>query len=595
MSSQPGDATVTENPVHELHDVKDLEDIVWQSRPVYELQLGEVLIQEGVINETDLDQALTEQERRPGTQLGKILVSLGLANQYDIHMALARKLGIPRVSIKHLVPKPEVMAEISADIALLYNVMPLGIINDRLIVAMENPLDWHTLEVLQFHTNRRIEPVVASHAELNRALGTYYGKLDEAQILEEINEDAIIETVHTDHDTQSLGTIEQEASKKPVVRLLNAIILQGVLRGASDIHVRPGKDQADILYRVDGVLQFSRTIQKSLLAPLIARIKIIGNMNIAERRRPQDGHARFIHQGNTIDFRISIMPSTKGESAVVRILDKEVGLRSMEELGFTDENLEGLRRILTHNHGMLLVTGPTGSGKSTTLYAVLNELRRLGPHIITVEDPVEYDMDGVEQMQISNIIGYTFAEALRHILRHDPDVIMVGEIRDLETARIAVKAALTGHLVLSTLHTNDAASAVTRLTEMGVEPYLVSSTVLGVLAQRLVRKICPECKEIDTSISDDVRKVLKVSKNEKFYIGKGCTNCNNTGYQGRITVVELLTMTSELVDMVNKEVPEEKLREVATRNGMQPLTENGVELARRGITSLSEVFAVRLE
>ena len=575
----------------DIHSVDDLVKVLWSTRPLHELHLGEALMEEGLLAQSDLDSALDEQRRQPGIQLGQLLVQMELVKESDIHIAMARKLGIPRVSIKHHIPLPEVMAEISPDIALLYTVMPLAIINNKLIVAMENPLDLKTIEILQFHSNHRIEPVIATHEELNQALGTYYGKIGEAQIIQEIDD----EQVMPDDIRKSANSIEYEASKKPVVRLLNTIILQGVLRGASDIHIRPGKEHADILYRVDGVLQYSRRLKKSLLMPLVARIKIIGNMDIAERRRPQDGHARIVHQNNNIDFRISIMPSIKGESAVIRILDKEVGMRPMPELGFLENDLEKFRELITHNHGMILVTGPTGSGKSTTLYAALNEVKKRGPHIVTVEDPVEYDMDDVDQIQVSNIIDYTFAEALRHILRHDPDVIMIGEIRDLETAHIAIKSALTGHLVFSTLHTNDAPSTITRLTEMGIEPYLVSSTVLGVVAQRLVRKICPDCRTEAKDIAPDVYRLLKIRKNEVFYHGKGCATCNNSGFHGRTTIVELLMISPEMIELINKHAPEDQLRKLAIKQGMQTLTENGIELARRGITTLEEVFAIRLE
>ena len=594
MSTETNTPTSLADQATDIHSVDDLKNVLWNTRPLYELHLGEALIQEGLLTQDNLDIALKEQTRQPGIQLGEIMVNLGFVKKTDIYMAMARKMGIPYVSIKNHIPEQKVISEISADIALLYNVMPLAIINNKLIVAMENPLDLKLVELLQFHSNHRIETVIAAHDELNHALGSLYGWLDETKIIEEINNDEEF-NVDINSELQSVRTIETEASKRPIVRLLNTIILQGVLRGASDIHIRPSKDHADILYRVDGVLQYSRKIKKSLLLPLIARLKIISNMDIAERRRPQDGHAHILRQNNNIDFRISIMPSTKGESAVIRILDKEVGMRPLNELGFVENDLKRIELLMTHNHGMVLVTGPTGSGKSTTLYAMLNELKRRGPHIITVEDPVEYDMDDVDQIQISNIIDYTFAEALRHILRHDPDVIMVGEIRDLETGKIAIKSALTGHLVLSTLHTNDAPSAITRLTEMGVEPYLVSSTVLGILAQRLVRRVCPDCIEEDHKTPEEVRGILKVHKKDVFYHGKGCETCGFTGYHGRTTAVELLTVTPELTELINKSVPEVELRKLCLKQGMQSLTDNGIELARRGLTTLDEVFAIRLE
>jgi type IV pilus assembly protein PilB len=582
---------------NDIHSVDDLQNILWSAHPMHELHLGEALIESGLLTQQDLDTALKEQKQKPGTQLGEVLVQMKLVKRGDIYMAMARKLGIPHVSIKNHIPQTKAMALISADIALQYTVMPLAIINNKLIVAMENPLDIKTIELLQFRSGYQIETVIASHEELNHVLGTYYGRIGETEILDEIDEidDANVKNLLHEMGRINPSSIEYEAGKKPIGRLLNTIILQGVLRSASDIHIRPGKDYGDILYRVDGMLQYSRRIKKSLLLPLIARLKIIGNMDIAERRMPQDGHARIIHQNNNVDFRISIIPSVKGESAVIRILNKEVGMLPLYELGFMDKDLEKINHLISHNHGMVLVTGPTGSGKSTTLYAALNEVKKRGPHIITVEDPVEYDMDDVVQIQVNNIIDYTFAEALRHILRHDPDVIMIGEIRDLETANIAVKAALTGHLVFSTLHTNDAPSSITRLTEMGIEPYLVSSTVLGVVAQRLVRKICPDCKEPDNSNTSEIQEILKVKKNDVFYHGKGCATCNFTGYHGRTTAIELLVITPEMIALINKGAPEDQLRKLAVEQGMQTLTENAIELARHGMTTLSEVFAIRLE
>ncbi len=581
----------------DIHSVDDLQNIIWSAHPMHELHLGEALIESDLLAQQDLDTALKEQKQKPGTQLGEILVQKKLVKQGDIYMAMARKLGIPRVSIKNHTPQQEAMALISADIALQYTVMPLAIINNKLVVAMENPLDIKTIELLQFHSGYQIEAVIASHDELNHMLGTYYGRIGETEILDEIDEidDANVKNLLHEMGHVSPNSIEFEASKKPVGRLLNTIILQGVLRSASDIHIRPGKDYGDILYRVDGMLQYSRRIKKSLLLPLIARLKIIGNMDIAERRMPQDGHARIVHQNNNVDFRISIIPSVKGESAVIRILNKEVGMLPLYDLGFMDKDFKKINQLISHNHGMVLVTGPTGSGKSTTLYAALNEVKKRGPHIITVEDPVEYDMDDVVQIQVNNIIDYTFAEALRHILRHDPDVIMIGEIRDLETANIAVKAALTGHLVFSTLHTNDAPSSITRLTEMGIEPYLVSSTVLGVVAQRLVRKICPDCKEPDSTSTSEIHEILKVKKDDVFYHGKGCPTCNFSGYHGRTTAIELLVVTPEIIELINKHAPEDELRKLAIKQGMQTLTENAIELARRGLTTLNEVFAIRLE
>jgi type IV pilus assembly protein PilB len=341
-------------------------------------------------------------------------------------------------------------------------------------------------------------------------------------------------------------------------------------------------------------MQFVRTFHRSLLMPLISRIKIMGHMDIAERRLPQDGHARVFHSNRPIDLRLSIIPTVVGESAVLRILDKQVGLKPLDSIGLPPGELEALRGIINKNAGMLLVVGPTGSGKSTTLYAILNEIRKTNPHIITVEDPVEYHIDGIEQIQTATNRGYTFAESLRHILRHDPDVIMVGEIRDTETVQIANKAALTGHLVLSTLHTNDAPSTITRLIDMSVEPYLLSSTLLGVMSQRLVRLNCPHCIE-ETKGDEVLRETLGIGKSGVFFHSKGCASCNFTGYHGRYAVCELLLITPEIRQLINEGATAQKIRETAIKQGMVPIVDNALELARQARISLEEVYSLKLD
>ena len=362
---------------------------------------------------------------------------------------------------------------------------------------------------------------------------------------------------------------------------------------ASDINIRPGRDAVAVYYRVDGCLQRVRTLHKSLLAALVSRVKIIGQMNIAERRLPQDGHARLVRGSAVIDLRLSVLPTVHGESVVIRLLNKEVGLKPLADLGMSAAHQETLRTMVHKPHGLVLVTGPTGAGKTTTLYALLNEVKRRNPHVLSIEDPVEYDMEDVEQVQVANVKGYTFATALRHLLRHDPDVIMIGEIRDEETARIANRAALTGHLVLSSMHTNDTVASVTRLLDMGVEPYLLCSTLAGVLAQRLVRVNCARCKaaeEVDASMKG----MLGLEEGQVFYRGRGCPACRNSGYRGRTLLYELLEVTPAIARLINGRRPAHELRDEAEKQGMTPLLENGLALARRGITSLAEVFNASL-
>ncbi|MBE0510066.1 MAG: Flp pilus assembly complex ATPase component TadA [Chromatiales bacterium] len=581
---------------HVINTEAELFVALQQAHPQSSKRLGEILIEEAYLDQDQLHTALQMQLAQPGAHLGDTLEKLGYCNHEQITAGLAHKLGIPFVDIGQFEISDAVIRQVSADLALQYNVLPLSKHNNHLIIATDNPLNWQAQEVVRFHTNLNVEVVVTSSATLGRLLEKYYLQHDDAG-LDELNDELkLIGNDHNEEQDNLLITQEvvQEAQKKPVVRLVNAIIMQGIKLRASDIHIRPGKSQIDILYRIDGKLRLMRTISRVLLAPLVSRIKITGRMDIAERRMPQDGHARVMHEGNSIDLRISIMPTISGESVVIRVLDKQAGLKPMNQLGLGEREMDELRTIISRSFGMLLVTGPTGSGKSTTLYAVLNEIKQRGPHIITVEDPVEYDMEGIDQIQTLNTIGYTFAEALRHILRHDPDVVMIGEIRDLETARIANKAALTGHLVLSTLHTNDAASTVTRLLDMGIEPYLLSSTLLGVLAQRLIRLNCPDCIDVE-EVEPHIRQQLGVAEDEVFYRGRGCEACHDSGYKGRAAVVELLVVDQPMAAKISHVATTQEIKETAVQSGMKPLTSNALELARQKKTSLEEVYSVRLE
>ena len=574
-----------------ITNLKDLESLIGRMQPIQNVHLGDMLVDEGIITPRQLEDALVLQRRNHGKHLGRLLTEMGLVSQKQINIALAHKLGIPSIKLDDFEITPRTLAMIPADIAMQYNVLPLTEVDGCLIVAVENPLDWDALGMIRFNTNLRVEAVIASAQDIRQALSRYYTKYQEHEALEELDFDAPNKGAE---DNLPVYSIEQEAMKKPIVRLVNAIILQAVTRRASDINIRPEANSVKVYYRIDGRMQFLRSLRKSLLPALVSRIKITGKMNIAERRLPQDGHARVMRGEHMIDLRISVVPTVCGESVVIRILDKETGLKPMDQLGFTPRDTGLCQQMLAKSFGMLLVTGPTGSGKSTTLYALLNEVRHREPHIITVEDPVEYDMDGVEQIQIASAPGYTFAAALRHILRHDPDVIMVGEIRDLETAEIATKAALTGHLVLSSLHTNDAAGAITRMLDMGVEPFLLSSTLQGAMAQRLLRVNCEHCR-MPEPVDPLVRRVLRVSESEVFQRGKGCQECNFTGYSGRLMVYELLPVTAKIADCITQRKSAREIKEVAVAEGMVTLTQCALAVARTGRTSLDEVFMVRLD
>ena len=577
-----------------IQDANDLERSLRQSLAHADSLLGEILLGDGALTAEQLEEALdTQKNAEQQTHLGELLVELGFTSQEDVNIALADKLGIPYVSLEDFEVDLFPISLIPPDIALQYNILPLAVIRGTLIVAMENPFDWEALELVRFNTSQNIEPVLSPVRDITRALNKFYSHFDEEGLLEEM-EASTASVVMPPGVDASPHIVIQEANKAPIVRLLNAIISQGILRSASDINVRPEKGRVNVYYRIDGKMQFVRTFHKSLLLPLISRIKIIGHMDISERRLPQDGHAR-VHQNNrAIDLRLSVIPTVVGESAVLRILDKTVGLKPLESIGLMSSELDSLKRMINKSSGMLLVVGPTGSGKSTTLYAILNEIRKANPHIITVEDPVEYHIEGLEQIQTASARGYNFAEALRHILRHDPDVIMVGEIRDAETVQIANKAALTGHLVLSTLHTNDAPSTIMRLTDMGVEPYLLSTTLLGVMSQRLVRLNCPHCVE-EVQGDPEIKKVLEIDESVVFYKGKACPSCNFTGYHGRHAVSELLVITPEIRKLINNGDNAQTIRKAAIEQGMVPIVENTLELAREARTSLDEVYSVWID
>ena len=578
---------------HVVKSVTDLQELLGGKHSLTDLRLGEVLVEDRLITAEQLQDALAKQKQGKNSKhLGQILVEMALLTQEEVNVVLAKKLGIPYVHLKGFEPPAQMISRIPADVAIQYNVVPLGEFNGKLIVAMENPLDNAVVSALCFNTNSTIETVMANGEDIRVLLQKFYSKLEENEAMEDLELDAVGSSPLESSD--SLYLMEQEAHRKPIVRLVNAILVQAVTKGASDINIRPEKDRVNVYYRIDGKLQYARTMNRSLLPAIVSRIKITGQMDISERRLPQDGHARLAWGAKNIDLRISVVPTVKGESVVIRILDKEAGLRPLQGLGLQAKEYQLIKRLVSRPFGLFLVTGPTGSGKSTTLYAILDEVKKRNVHLLTVEDPVEYDMDGIEQVQISLVKGYTFAQALRQFLRHDPDVIMVGEIRDTETAHIANKAALTGHLVFSTLHTNDAVSTITRLVDMGIEPYLLSSTLLGVMAQRLVRLNCPHCL-VEEEVDAFMRKSFDLSPDEKFYRGKGCDSCNQMGYRGRATVCELLAVTPEIAQLINDGAPMQKIQEMAVSQGMTRLGDNAIALAREGKTSIEEIMAVQLE
>jgi type IV pilus assembly protein PilB len=555
--------------------------------------LGEFLIRMGAITEAKLQNALGVQKKEKNKkkkQLGEVLEEMGVINDEASQIALARKFDLPFVRLHNFDIDPEVIALVPFKVAVEQNIIPLCLHDEHLVIALSDPLDVEKIDMVRFITGHSVEITIATKADIEHVIDKYYQGHAASEILDEL------EVINHEEEINQADIRRDEALSKeaPVVRLVDNIITDAIVREASDIHIRPEEHSVELIYRIDGVLTNVRTFSKQLLSAVVSRIKILGGMDIAERRLPQDGRFRVNYRKAIIDLRISIMPTVQGESVVIRILNTQAGLKSINELGFTPHDEFLFTDLLHKSYGVFLVTGPTGCGKSTTLYAALQEIKKTNVNIITIEDPVEYRLSGIQQLQVHSSIGYTFARALRNILRHDPDVIMVGEIRDEETGKIAIESALTGHLVLSTLHTNDASGAITRLMEMGVESYLVRSAVLGVLAQRLVRKNCPHCL-VEEKIDEGLRRAIGVDEDEKFYVGQGCEECNHTGYKGRLAVYELLPVNDAIRSVIQEGVGANEIHKIAVESGMVPLTEQALQQARQRKTSFAEVYRVRLE
>ena len=544
------------------------------------MRLGEILIRKGLLTEEDLGRAL-ELQRERGDKLGRILVDLGFAAQRDIVQALAEQLDIPVAKLDGpplVTPETERLA---ARFLRQARVFPLRMEGGALVLAMADPLDFETLAAVRAATGLRVRAEIAPETEIADALERYYTE-EEAEAAALAGEDA--------ESAAELEQLRDMASEAPVIRLVNAMIAQAVEKRASDIHIEPFEKEVKVRFRIDGVLQEQEPPPRELKAAVISRLKLMAKMNIAERRLPQDGRIKMKTLGREVDLRVSTLPTLYGESVVMRLLDRSAGdFYDLRNLGFDDHMLERMEFFTSLPHGIFLVTGPTGSGKSTTLYSALKRINQSDKKIITIEDPVEYQMDGINQIHVNPQIGLTFATGLRHIVRQDPDVIMVGEIRDYETAEVAIRAALTGHFVYSTLHTNDAPSAITRLTDMGVENYLICSSLVAVLAQRLVRVICPHCKAPDGERLTPSGEMIPVWR------GRGCERCFGTGYLGRVGIFELMEMNDELRKMIMADADASMLTEAARRHGMRSLREDGWEKVRQGVTTAEEVLRVTQE
>ncbi len=556
------------------------------------VKIGETLIKEGVVTESQLERALNAQKADRSKKIGQILVDHDVISADQLKLTLARKLGIPAINLRKYDVQPEALVLMPVSICQKHNVFPIALHHDRLVVATDDPTNSETNDIVRFISGHHIEFVICTRDDIDWAIEKYYEvSLDIEKNFTDAERDQADKI--TDEEREFLEN-EKLSNEQPIVKLVNEVLLDSVRRRASDVIIRPLSERVQLLFRIDGVLTEIRNFSRLLLPAIAARIKIMGKMDMTERKLPQDGRIHMPELGKNIDFRVSAMPTVKGESIVIRVLNATAAVESIDNLGIEEADEKLFRHMLRRNNGVILVTGPTGSGKTTTLYGALNELIGRNLEIISVEDPVEYQIDEVEQIQINPGIGYTFSKALKHILRHNPDVIMVGEIRDRETASIALESSLTGHLVLSTLHTKNACGAVTRFIDMGIEPYVLSSTLLGVMAQRLVRRNCEHCLK-EEPVDESLRTELGIDADEVFYRGSGCSECNDSGYHGRLMTYELLNVDEGIREAMLSESPTALLHQRAREGGMVPLTQHALELARRKQTSLAEVYRIRLE
>ncbi len=543
-------------------------------------RIGDLLVDAKIISEEQLEVALNTKSREE--KIGDYLIKQKLITEQQLIQVLEVQLGIPRIHLSQQTIDPELTHIVPKELAKRANIMPVRKNGNKLLIAMGDPMDYFIIEEVRMATGYQIETSIAAKDDIFRAITKYY---DLQESMDEVIQDNM-PAVQED-DTQ----ITDDDS--PIVRLVNQIIASGVAQQASDIHFDPQDTELKIRYRVDGILRNDRSVPKNMQNIIIARVKIMGNLNITENRVPQDGRIKTVVNKRPIDIRLSTLPTIYGEKIVMRILDLGNALNDLDRLGFSDENYKLFHSMLEKPNGIILITGPTGSGKSSTLYAGLNYLNEEEVNIITVEDPVEYQLEGINQIQVREEVGLTFAVGLRSILRQDPDVIMVGEIRDIETAQIAIRSSLTGHLVLSTLHTNSAVESISRLIDMGIETFLLSSSLLGIMAQRLVRQVCRDCKTKRAPLEHEVKVFEKYGVTMDFITeGKGCPSCNDTGYRGRLAIHEVLSIDDTIkTQILNKENPS-VIREYAKSQGYKVLVEDGLEKVAAGLTTIEEVLRV---
>lgn len=559
-------------------------------------QLGRILIKMGKIRRTQVHEALEIQKTRRGP-IGSILVELGYVNEDDLNLALAAQSGMEAVDLTKVDVSPEVISLVPSQMANTYRVIPFEFDGDRqeLSVAVGSPDNFLATDDLKTLLGFSIKPYLSSPSEVGRSLERYYPEGEQASIatlIEEVQADEDLARFEGRGDSIDLDELKSIADSNPVKKLLNLVLLQAIKDKASDVHFEPFEDEFKMRYRIDGVLYEMVPPPRYIALAITSRIKVMANLDIAERRLPQDGRIELTVGGNPVDLRVAVLPTMFGESVVLRILDRSAIQLKLEKLGFREDDLATFHQLIRKPNGIIINTGPTGSGKTTTLYAALSELNSPGVKILTSEDPVEYDIDGLIQVQVKPDIGLTFGRALRSFLRQDPDIILVGEIRDLETAQISVQASLTGHLVFTTLHTNDAASTIARLLDLGLEAFLISATLEAVVAQRLVRRICTNCKA-EYSPAEEQLMELDLRPEDvgdrTFHYGKGCDYCNNTGYRGRMGIFETMVMDDTLRELVMRQASSTVIRQESLKRGMRPLRDAGLLAIYDGITTIEEV------
>ncbi|MEZ6132068.1 MAG: ATPase, T2SS/T4P/T4SS family [Planctomycetaceae bacterium] len=553
-------------------------------------KLGQILIDLGYLTDDQLWDVLEEQKQSSGL-LGQVAVRMGMVTDAQVTEALAEQWGMPVINLAETNIPPAVLELVPQTMAEIYKIMPVSLRNDVLTVAMADPQNVAALDDLRNFLGNEVRGAVSSLADVEEAIARYYADRDESieDVIGELLTDDDRDTTVRGYD---LSSEEELSDAAPIKKLLNMVILLAIRDQASDIHFEPFEDEFKIRVKADGILYEMVPPPRHLANAIVSRIKVMSNLDIAERRLPQDGRIELNVGGNSVDLRVSVLPVLFGEAVVMRVLDRTVVALDLNKIGMDPAILSKFRRMIESPNGIVLVTGPTGSGKTTTLYSALNELNDVATKVITSEDPIEYDIEGIMQCPVNPDIGVTFANILRSILRHDPDKILVGEIRDYETGEIAVQSALTGHLVFSTLHTNDAPTAITRLRDMGVAAFLITATVECILAQRLVRRICTECR-VEFQPSDELLMELQlpldIARKYKFYYGKGCPRCSNTGYKGRVGLYELLIVTDEIRDAVAAEQSADEIRDIARNQGMTTLRESGLKLIFDGVTTIDEV------